>query len=481
MKIFCGLLTATLVLFGTISPGRAATVKCPRYSVVVKGIKPLPFAPGYTFSQEFELHKVGGGTGYGGRWKVVRMVQENTYPHRTDSPPLGPLTIPAQPQFGGGMSTHCVAQTHGNKVTNICTGGNLSFQVTGNRMGPAGHPIGKISGKTLTMRFDPKNPAEPDMVGTIQENPGGKLNFTILQPASGEKMVYSQGQPAELTLNLEAKVTPATYANQIEWELPEIAGSQRTVEPADAKGAHLKVRYRGLPGDNNSFGNKSVTARVDAGSCRAEDSMEFSVYFPRDASNHPGGAKTPNWFYYWSQTKAKVGPARFGGTQGRCSSGGDFGGGKLMGYYRYQIQDKGYYICDLNNFGPAFSFQSVKWVGTLPDNRKVDGIDTFAVVSRHENGHYEHFSKWWQGHHTKNKFQDTNRNTIKDSSEQQLDKDGDWVPDSREPAYGMDPHKKETLGAGVSDEELICWKEEAAWVPGSADREDWAKPGKQWK
>ena len=61
-----------------------------------------------------------------------------------------------------------------------------------------------------------------------------------------------------------------------------------------------------------------------------------------------------------------------------------------------------------------------------------------------------------------------------------MDKDKDLVPDSLEPGYGMNPTKKHTLGAGVDDEELICWKAEASWKVGSADKEDWGKPGKQW-
>jgi hypothetical protein len=45
----------------------------------------------------------------------------------------------------------------------------------------------------------------------------------------------------------------------------------------------------------------------------------------------------------------------------------------------------------------------------------------------------------------------------------------------------MKPGRRRALGAVVVDEEAICWKAEAAWPVGSADSEDWARPGKQWK
>ena len=468
-----GLLAGSTVLLSATS--FAATTQCPNLSVVVTGTSSL--APGFTYQDTMELHKVGPGKGYDGKWRVARWEMINTYPHRTDAPPIGPLVVPAQPQFGGGMTMTCVGRTIGNRAVNTCTGGNLTFNVSGGRMGPAAHPIGHIQGKTMTIRFDPNNPMEPLRTGTIQDFPGGKLSLSITAPTAGVRVVFDSQNPGQLQLKLRAQVTPAQYANQVTWDIPEIAGSQKQAGPT--QGDQVDVTYSGLPSLNNAFGKKTVSASVDVGNCQVSESADFQVFYPRDASNHPGSDKTPNWFHYWSQTQAKVGPAKFGGNSGRCGSGGDYG--KLMGYYRNKILDSVYYICDLKSFGPDFSFKTVKWDGALPENREVTGIDTFAVVSRHENAHYEHFTQWWKGEHTQNKFEDTNQNGVKDSAEQKLDQDGDEVPDTLEPGYGMNPKKKQTLGAGVPDEELICWKAEAAWQPGSADAEDWAKPGKQWK
>jgi hypothetical protein len=114
---------------------------------------------------------------------------------------------------------------------------------------------------------------------------------------------------------------------------------------------------------------------------------------------------------------------------------------------------------------------------------RVTGIDTFAVACLHENAHYTHFTQWWKQYRTGDKFQDANRNGILDEKEELLDKDGDLVPDALEEGLHVDPKNRNTYGIGPNgdDEEFLCWMAEATWKIGSADMEDWAKPGKQWK
>jgi len=53
---------------------------------------------------------------------------------------------------------------------------------------------------------------------------------------------------------------------------------------------------------------------------------------------------------------------------------------------------------------------------------------------------------------------------------------------SEEPQYSLSPNKKNTYGIGPDgdDEEFLAWMAETSWNAGSADKEDWAKPGKQW-
>ena len=127
----------------------------------------------------------------------------------------------------------------------------------------------------------------------------------------------------------------------------------------------------------------------------------------------------------------------------------------------------------------------VKWPGGSNISEvPVTGIDTFAAASYHENGHYSHFKNWWFAHKAANPFspsEDMNKNSIKDSAENQLDRDQDLIPDAHEPGLGFDPNKKYTYkGIKEDDEELLAWKDESKWQVGSANKEDWAKPGKQW-
>jgi hypothetical protein len=60
------------------------------------------------------------------------------------------------------------------------------------------------------------------------------------------------------------------------------------------------------------------------------------------------------------------------------------------------------------------------------------------------------------------------------------------VPSAREPEFGFDPARKQTwLAFGEtarigSDEEWLCFESMRGHVPGSLDKVDWSRPGKQW-
>lgn len=82
------------------------------------------------------------------------------------------------------------------------------------------------------------------------------------------------------------------------------------MEPVDSRGPYLTVTYKLLPEDNDSFGEKTITARLRSGACKAEESKKIKVFYPSTAENNPGGLD-PNWFYYWGQTPA----AKPGGTR----------------------------------------------------------------------------------------------------------------------------------------------------------------------
>jgi hypothetical protein len=306
-----------------------------------------------------------------------------------------------------------------------------------------------------------------------------KIQLAIRTQDGQDKYCFSEATPGKLEFTLTADVTPGALADEVTWTVPDLAGSTRTISPSNAKGRTIKVTYTGLPKNNSDFGSKTITATVKKDRCVGQAQKDLRFFFPALAKNNPGGGD-PNWYYYWKQTSACVGPIRFGGDSIKCEIGA---GGHELGYYRSEAFDTFYNICDLKALGPDFPFDAKQWVGNKMSDVRVTGIDTFAVACQHENAHYTHAMQWWKKYQTFDKFEDTNRNGIKDDKEKQLDKDGDLVPDALEKGLQLDPKNPNTYGIGPDgdDEEVLCWFAEAAWKIGKADKEDWARPGKQWK
>lgn len=308
----------------------------------------------------------------------------------------------------------------------------------------------------------------------------------VLSPVSGQRMLFTSASPGEVKIEAEAgnfvDVSPEDE-KEIVWSAPEKEGAQLIYDPPTKKGKRMTITYRGLPKDNAAFGPTPISASLSVGGACDLIGNEVApqLFFPRDATNNPGGTE-PNWFYYWSQTPARVGPVKYGALAGKCSAPAANARDGIIGYYRYIQRDPVYYICNLGRLSGDFSFTAVKIKTKNPltlDNVTTTGIDTFAVASHHENGHYQHFKDWW--------FQ-FNPNPIRPSGDhmmQSYDFDGDFIPDPEETARSLDPHDKYTLkqydsSIDVDDEEYITWLAEGEWVVGSANSVDWAKPGKQW-
>lgn len=454
----------------------AGKVECPKVAVVLEGTHPGMM--GSTYHEHLEMHKESGGAGYNGTWKVDLFRQIVTYTHSMRMS----LQTNERVDFKNGMWMQCRATVSGNQVISNCTSGNLTLDVHNNKIGSLKTNIwiGKIQGKNVSLKFHKENPWEPTITGTIKEVAKGELDLSITAPTQ-KKFVFSDANPGILEIELKAKATPQEYEEDIVWDIPDIGESEKIIDPPSAKGSHVTVRYKGLPKLNMDFGEKEITAKLDIGLCQASDTTKVSIFFPRDAKNNPT-SNTPNWFYYWSQTSAKKGPAKYGDPANQCQSSGSRADNSL-GYYRNKYLDSVYYICNLENLGEDFPFKTAQWQNNQLGNVPVTGIDTFAAACWHENGHYQHFKEWWFPHKAVHPFdpnEDFNKNSIKDAQESLLDKDKDLVLDSKEPAMGLNPQEKYTYPGPFDDEEIAAWFEEAKWSIGSANSEDWAKPGKQW-
>lgn len=312
-------------------------------------------------------------------------------------------------------------------------------------------------------------------------------SFRVVLPPADERMIFSSANPGELKIEAEVGelelITPEQEA-RITWSAPTKEGSQLVYEPSTRTGKKMTITYTGLPKNNSDFGPTTITATLpEEGSCDAiSSSTQVKLFFSRDESNNPDGT-VPNWFYYWSQTSAKVGPAQYGGLAGQCGGSSRNARDGIIGYYRYIHRDNVYYICDLRRLPDDFKFTAVQIKTKSPltiGDVTTYGIDTFAIASHHENGHYKHFKDWW--------FQ-FEPNPIRPSGDHMMgsyDADGDFIPDTEEIARGLDPNDKYTLkqydsSIDVDDEEYITWLDEGEWEVGKADSQDWSKPGKQWK
>lgn len=118
-----------------------------------------------------------------------------------------------------------------------------------------------------------------------------EASIKIINPQPSTKHVFHSGK---LVIEAEAKVEPAKYEKEVVWEIQDIQGSTKTIEPE--KGSKVKITFDKLPADNREFGEKTLTAKVQG----KQDQVKIRVFFCKDENDNPEG-KYPNWFYYWRQ------------------------------------------------------------------------------------------------------------------------------------------------------------------------------------
>ena len=448
----------------------ASSIQCSQYHVALEGRSFK--VPGYEFKDRLEMHKVDQTDGYDGLWKVDRIVQI------IDSPSGGAdMHLLAQRvDMPGGMWMICDYHIVGNIMVSDCRDGNYYLDVYKNKIGnkAANKWLGTIKGKHVEYNIHPENPLSFILSGDIKKPEHRTLEVQILPPPK-YNYAFNDQKPGVLEMEFHAKVTPSDYEGDITWDVPQIEGSEMTMDPPSGKGPTLKIRYEGLPKDNSQFGPKTVKVFVDVGGCIADDYQEVKVFYDRDAKNNPGG-EFPNWFYYWKQTPAgrprnQQIIIKYGGTTfDLCSDG------KIPALYKPGSGHATIYVCDLAKLGadfpttfPRLSLQPPYYKGT----RTTTQIDTFAVAVRHE---YEHYQIEFNYRGGKSPEDYTG-----------LDTDGDGLPDNVEHQWGFSPYSKQTflrahpIVADVEeDEEWLCYMSMLEIPPGSLDRYDWAHPGKQW-
>jgi hypothetical protein len=448
----------------------AKTARCAQYQLVLEGDKkPIP---GYDYKEIVEMHKAETSPGYDGRWQVDRIVQIIQCPTGGAALAYGPEVL----DMGGGLWMMTKGQVIGNFIVVESWSGNFYLDVHKNKIGDRKSNTwqGSFLGRAATYRADPNNPLSPQLKGEVRTPPQTKLSVELTSPAV-DRFAFDDSDEGVLEMEFTAKASPAEYEKDVEWDIPEIEGSTRTIEPASGKGSRLKIRFEGLPEQNSQFGPKTVTARLNVAGCVAEDSKTVRVFFARDAQNNPDG-EFPNWFYYWKQTPAAKprGQAiniEYGGTTVDKCRESNVPALFLPGQSHATI-----HVCSLKKLGPDFPIKFPILTLTPPYFKgwvTSKHIDSFAAAIIHE---HEHFQVEFQYRYGKS-----------DAVIAAEDKDQDGLPDHAERGYNMDSKKYQTFMADDpemkkidGDEEWLAYKAMSEIRIGQFDQYDWAKPGKQW-
>lgn len=450
-----------------------ARVQCPRYSVTMEGTTSMF---GISYTERMQAHKIGGGSGYNGRWKVSLFEQIINFPGDI------PVEVATDDMhdLGMGIKIHSKCSVTGNVVYCHSTSDTMFFEVRDNNVKLEGTPAsqGRVTGNTMTWKFDKGNPNEPELSGVIAEGPKDPVELTIIEPKNKARYEYS-AMDTTLVLNLEATTKPEHYADSVKWTVPDLEGVEYTVDKGTLTGKKLEIIYTSLPEDNNQFGRKKITATLNVGSCTATETRDIQFFYPRDAKNNPDGEHY-NWFYYWKQTPAakpfgQTVAIEFGGTQFDACK--DF---HVPAMFKPAYLYKTIHVCDLTaklnkqfriDF-PAVS-RSVPTTLTSKTWKAATHIDTFAVLMRHEFIHFNAYHTWREG-----------------KTEEQMDAedtDIDGIPDNLEPGMGFTKNKYQTYWGDDpefkkinGDEEFLAYEAMYDYVNGTYDDYDWGHPGKNW-
>jgi len=265
----------------------------------------------------------------------------------------------------------------------------------------------------------------------------------------------------------KAQLNGKDVADQIQWELTPNKGELFSFKKAGKKTTFTANR---LPFGNDGFGEKKVRAKIANGACSCEAEHGLRFFFPAKGKTNPEGPDMPNWAYYWKQTTAGQGiPFEYSGAhvpaQGGC-------GPSLIGTGPNPVAAAQYDYCT----GQMYVSEVLITTGCYGrgrGNTDADtGIDCFAVALRHEKQHQTELTGWW--------------GPAMANYDGSLDYDKDLIPDRVEkttPGCKFDdpmscPGRPDPK---VTDLEFDAYKVGWTWPRGSADKEDWAFPGKQWE
>ncbi len=244
---------------------------------------------------------------------------------------------------------------------------------------------------------------------------GPRIDVQILAPSGNpernggptNQFTFGTTTPGVCTIRCQARVTPASAGvnDLLKWTIapvgPSIGFGSETQRawsspwPGDAnagRGLETTLTLTGLPHQNRQLGKKRITLTVDGrGITRTADIM---VFFPRDATNHPGhgSGTTPNYFFYWNQTRAGSPDARYC-TEGVCLEDSWAITPAMYQWAAQRYNGRSYpawpgnkNVIVFTRWAPTERWSSRRRNGS---GETVTGIDLFATTMRHEKQHVE--------------------------------------------------------------------------------------------
>jgi hypothetical protein len=268
--------------------------------------------------------------------------------------------------------------------------------------------------------------------------------------------------------HVKGKARPTTLPNcchnLLDWDLDKVPTPDCNIRN-NAEGNLIWTQN--WPANNRAWGpGDALNATINKPRFGSDDlstagelqaSIRIAKYFDGsdNATQHPGGI-SPNWYYYWSNTRATYGTHVY--NPSITTDTIRYIGGAWVAQISIISNDQ--YTC------PA---------GGDLGGITIDGIDNFAWGCRHEGRHVEDATLWFPNNYNHD-----------------IDLDGDWLPDQEEPRLGgtlihpinggpFYPGFPDSDNDGIRDEEDYAIATQQHWRVGSADNEDWSHPGHQWR
>ena len=242
------------------------------------------------------------------------------------------------------------------------------------------------------------------------------------------------------TMEVQGTPLPAeiSSASTISWEI--IIGAEPHTTSTQGLAKDTLVVHP-FPLLNSNFGLNKVVATLNYKTGSVTREQPVRLFFDKDGVLLD--SDWPNWYRFWSQTPANIGPHVYDPTLVH------------FGEYKFALGEPHFYI-----------------------GRAAGGsIDDFGTTCVHEDQHRKDWKKWWGDPHG--------------YYVQAEDMDLDWVPDSEEPGLGFVVGMVDSDDDDIDDIEESAEMAELTWTvqsttPGSGTKraqayeQDWSERGKQW-